>query len=115
MLRDQRGNSFSRKDLTLGLAHQDGGVHIDKAIKGSYAELTRDNSLGFQQGDGQPIANSVVNTSVRQIAWELAQTLDAISWMAKRRGWHSRCAPLPTPPRSRQAGMIRVLAEAAGS
>jgi hypothetical protein len=80
VLRDQQGHEFSREDLVLGLAHKDGGVHIDRTITGAYAALTRENSLGFGQGDGRPMANSVVHVSVRQIAWELERTCAGLDW-----------------------------------
>lgn len=95
VLRDQQGHEFSRGDLVLGLAHKDGGVHIDKTIKGAYAALTRENSLGFGQGDGRPIANSVVHVSVRQIAWELERTCASLLWEGDEAVVPSPVCPLP--------------------
>lgn len=76
VLRDQRGNRFSRKDLVLALANQDGGAHIDATLKQSYAELKRSNSVGFSQGGDRPISNSIVHASVRQIAFEMLRTIE---------------------------------------
>lgn len=76
MLRDQEGNKFNRRDLVLALANKDGGAHIDEKLDAAYRALTRENSLGFTQGDDQrPISNSVVGASVRHIAWELERSI----------------------------------------
>jgi hypothetical protein len=81
VLTDQRGNEFSRGDLVLSLANKDGGAHIDAALDAKYQALARENSLGFMQAQDQPLANSIVHASVRQIAEELVGTLEkGLSW-----------------------------------
>jgi hypothetical protein len=81
ILRDQQGNGFSRADLVLSLANQDGGAHIDAALNEKYRQLTRENSIGFMQGENRPIANSIVHASVRHIAGELIETIEsALGW-----------------------------------
>jgi len=77
ILTDQRGNKFNRADLVLAVADQDGGAHIDAALNEKYRQLSRENSLGFRQSQDLPIANSVVHASVRHIADELLQSIDA--------------------------------------
>lgn len=77
ILRDQQGNSFTREELVLALANKDGGAHIDAALDEAYEALTRDNSMGFTQGeDNRPITNSLVHASVRHIAYELLETIE---------------------------------------
>jgi hypothetical protein len=76
VLRDQQGNAFSRADLVLSLADQDGGAHIDAALNEKYRALTRENSVGFSQDGQRPLANSIVHASVRQIAQELVETIE---------------------------------------
>jgi hypothetical protein len=99
VLSDTHGNEFSRRDLVLGVAHQDGGAHIDATLAPKYQAISRDNSLGIGQEDtgpnsvaltitfegltpvpdpdAQPPSNSLALASVRQVAHELLTTLEA--------------------------------------
>lgn len=43
---DDKKNVFSRKDIVCYVANQDGGAHVDSALKESYANLTKHTSLG---------------------------------------------------------------------
>jgi hypothetical protein len=80
LLRDTVGNEFSRSDLVLSVCDQDGGAHIDSKLNAAYQALARENSIGITDGAGQPL-NSVALASVRQIAYEMLQTLDAgLAW-----------------------------------
>jgi len=92
IMRDSVGNNFTRSDLVLSVADQDGGAHIDERLNAAYAALTRINSLGFAVSSsgpdgttgiafgpgatGQPFSNSVALANVREIAWEVENTLD---------------------------------------
>jgi hypothetical protein len=78
VLRDNEGNSFARRDLVLGVAHLDGGVHVDPELEESYAALTRANSHGWELFDMQGVllSEGPVLANVRQIAWELETTMD---------------------------------------
>lgn len=74
---DKSGGVFTRKDLVLALANKDGGAHVDPELEPSYAALTRDNSVGWTVSDDQgerPLSDIELH-SVRQIAFEVAQTL----------------------------------------
>ena len=96
ILQDQRGNGFSRADLVLSLANQDGGAHIDAALNEKYRQLTRENSVGFMQGQNKPIANSIVHASVRHIAGELVQTIESsLAWSGTRAVVPHPVCPLP--------------------
>jgi hypothetical protein len=77
ILADDRGNSFSRSALVLAVANQDGGSHFDDTLDAAYAELTRDRSLtSFQPGPGGDESfKNIAPPTVRQIAYELGQTL----------------------------------------
>lgn len=77
VIKDQCKNSFTRKSLILHVADTDGGAHIDGKIKKEYAELSRENSIGWtfeSQIDGKieskPI-NGIELASVRQIGYEV--------------------------------------------
>jgi hypothetical protein len=63
--------------LVLGLAHTDGGAHVDPELEEAYAELSRDNSLGltFYQNDERLPDTSPVPANVRQIAFEVEKTI----------------------------------------
>ncbi|MFG6497567.1 hypothetical protein P8610_19550 [Fictibacillus sp. UD] len=71
-------NNFSRKDLILRVANQDGGSHVDKKLNKSYAELSRGNSLNvYHQYNSGQVSNvhGPELASVRQIAFELLKSL----------------------------------------
>lgn len=84
VIRDQARAEFTRKDLVLALANQDGGAHVDPELDDAYKALSRSNSLGWMAGirsgmDDGTVANvpmgSPVPANVRQIAWELERSL----------------------------------------
>jgi len=77
---DQRKRQFSRRDLVLAVAEQDGGAHVDPGLEPDYAHLTRHDSLGIAWSDATDIwraVKGVVHASIRQITHELLRTLTA--------------------------------------
>lgn len=75
---DKAGGKFTRKKLVLALANKDGGAHVDPELDQSYADLTRNNSVGAigSHGDEEyPIDDLVLHT-VRQISFEIMKTLN---------------------------------------
>ena len=44
-------HTFSRRDIVLGIADQDGGGHVDKTLDHAYFELTRENQMGHFSAD----------------------------------------------------------------
>jgi hypothetical protein len=64
--------------LVLGLAHLDGGAHVDPELPAAYAALSRSNSLGWEMHiSGELVSlESPVLANVRQIAYEVELTLD---------------------------------------
>jgi hypothetical protein len=75
---DQKSSSFCRRELVLALANKDGGAHVDPALEESYANLTRNNSVGWIVSNGvseSPI-NGVELYSLRQIAYELIISIE---------------------------------------
>jgi hypothetical protein len=96
ILTDQPGNRFSRADLVLSVADQDGGAHIDMALNEKYRQLSRDNSLGLRQSRQLPIANSVAHASIRHIAEELLQTIErGLEWRDETPVVPNPVCPLP--------------------
>ena len=78
VFRDQQGNTFSRKQLVLALANQDGGAHVDPQLDEVYHKLTRQNSLGWSIKHGDEPWKAVTNphyAAVRQIAHELLKSV----------------------------------------
>jgi hypothetical protein len=74
---DQMGNSFSRKDIILTVANQDGGAHVDPKIDKDYKNLTRSNALGHHiSSDGinwvAPLGAE--RAAIRQIGHEILRT-----------------------------------------
>ena len=78
MYRDREGAEFTRRDLVLKVADQDGGAHVDSALDGSYANLSRFNTLGWKlvvHGEPKDFKDNPVPPSIRQIAHEVLKTL----------------------------------------
>lgn len=88
------GKFFSRKNLVLIMANQDGGAHVDAKLDTDYNNLCSDflgTSIGeYYSHEGMPeswgsisdisfnpppVKNNVAYASVRQIAYEVAKTL----------------------------------------
>lgn len=69
---DLNQSKLTRKDLVLTMANQDGGAHVDPAIEGRYADISRNSSMGhLSQGNEEikSLANPEL-VAVRQIAHE---------------------------------------------
>ena len=47
LIRDNDQNTFSRKDLVMFVADQDGGAHVDPTLEEKYNALSRLTSLGY--------------------------------------------------------------------
>jgi hypothetical protein len=76
---DSLGGEFSRKSYVLTVANKEGGAHVDSQLDQAYANLTRENSIGWESGpEGGPLRKFETNpafASVRQITFELSRTL----------------------------------------
>lgn len=74
---DSKRQVFTRRDLILTVADQDGGAHVDPALEESYAQLSRHNSMGWFYTDGA--ANTPIKeferAAIRQITHEILKTL----------------------------------------
>ena len=79
VLIDKFSNKFSRKDIVLAVANQDGGAHIDPILNDEYAKLSRLNSLGWNWLGGNnttaPLEKAEL-AAIRHIAHEVLKTLD---------------------------------------
>jgi len=74
---DSMGRNISRKELVLTMANKDGGAHVDPEIESFYADLARNNSIGWTEfkGEMQCPVLSPEKASVRQIAHEVLKSL----------------------------------------
>lgn len=78
VLKDNRGNTFSRRELVLNVADTDGGAHVDPELDEKYMALSRKNSLGwiFTSGDVQSALSGRPELAcMRQIAHETLSTI----------------------------------------
>ena len=78
VIKDNRGQFFSRRDLVLGVADQDGGAHVDPELDEAYAQLTRNSSIGWRVGTedgGLEEIPGLELACVRQVAHELLVSL----------------------------------------
>ena len=74
---DKERNKFSRKDIVLSLANKEGGAHVDKALDEAYANLRKNNSLGWYKVDPtgkETPGEDQVPPTMRQIAHEVLKT-----------------------------------------
>jgi len=78
VIEDVRGETFTRKDLVLFAANEDGGAHVDPELTPRYEALTRGNAFGWRlhgpQGEFD-WANGPALPSMRMIAHEMLVTL----------------------------------------
>lgn len=82
ILREKNRQNISRKNLIYSLRNQDGGSHVDSNLTDSaYISITKENGMSWtyvSNGLEQNI-NGVHLVTMRQIAWELAITLNSIT------------------------------------
>ena len=75
---DRPRNEFTREGLVLALAHWEGGAHVDPEWESAYADVAKNGSLGWilsSESGIRPLIENPVPASVRQIAFEVDQTL----------------------------------------
>lgn len=76
---DRQKRVYSRKELVLSVANQDGGVHVDPTLDDTYADLTRGHSVGWTVNLGgreEPMGPSPALLSLRQIGFEVLTTIE---------------------------------------
>jgi hypothetical protein len=70
------GIRHSRSWLIKQMANKEGGAHVDPEVTKGYMELkTTSMGMTVQAGGISGFVNSVADVSVRQIAWELLESL----------------------------------------
>jgi len=75
---DSKRRKLSRRQLILIAANQDGGAHVDPALNEVYADLSKQNSLGWIAKDGQEARpmEGPEKAAIRQIAHEALKSLE---------------------------------------
>jgi len=74
ILKDNEGARFSRMTLVRSVANKDGGAHVDETLPHDYANLTRQNGLGWMQQNGgfsTALTGKPELACMRQIAHEV--------------------------------------------
>lgn len=77
VIRDAKHHDFTRREVILTLANQDGGSHVDPELDEAYYELSRENSMGwFHLREGRslqsmPFPSGPELATARQIAHEV--------------------------------------------
>jgi hypothetical protein len=74
---DERQRRISRSYLVLRAANQDGGAHVAPGLDEEYADLTRNNSLGWTKADidGEGPMSGPEKAAMRQIAHEALKSI----------------------------------------
>jgi hypothetical protein len=78
--RNSDGTLWSRSKFVLTMANKEGGAHVDRNLNAAYESLANHNGLGWSSntsGVELPFDGNVVAASVRQITYELVNTLEA--------------------------------------
>jgi hypothetical protein len=76
---DNKKRRLSRRDLVLSVADQDGGAHVDAELNEVYGDLSRRHSVDWKQvsfGKEEPVGPDVALLSLRQIGFEVLETLE---------------------------------------
>ncbi len=71
---DGQSRQMSRADIVLTAADQDGGAHVDGALRADYAGLRHENSLGWLTGQDIAPSGDPAYAAIRQIAHEVLKT-----------------------------------------
>lgn len=75
---DGEKNTYSRKEIILSVANQDGGSHVDPELDNKYAKLSRQNGLGWTHADSDGKSVAITGAelaAVRQITHEILRSL----------------------------------------
>ena len=78
VISDKERNKYTRKDLILFVANQDGGAHIDPSLDYKYAKLSRFDSMAWKEVKGgveSPLKNRPELVCIRQMTHEILKTL----------------------------------------
>jgi hypothetical protein len=72
---DSNGIELTRRRLVFALRHQDGGGHVGELTDPAYVRLKAGAGFSGNAADGSIRALQGTNPTMRQIAWEVTETL----------------------------------------
>lgn len=75
VVKDKHEEIFTREQLILTVSNKEGGGHIDEDLPANWFALTRENSSAWTTLPSNYPVGSPVPATVRQIAYELRETL----------------------------------------
>jgi hypothetical protein len=81
---DDKNNYFTRRDVILFVANKDGGAHLDPEISESYAKISKYNSIGWEDENGNSPLNNPLYSAIRVIAQELIDSINLDSSSSNR-------------------------------
>lgn len=81
VIKDSLGEHFTRKDLVLFAAHEDGGAHVQPSLTPKYEALTRGNSLGYQLTD-RGVEYSIGESKAGSFEWDNGPALASVRMIA---------------------------------
>jgi hypothetical protein len=80
IMKDIKGNEFSRQDLVMLLANKEGGADVDPMPDKKYNEITEEHTLlgvaQFPEDSARSLDGRPLEESVRQIVYEALKTFD---------------------------------------
>lgn len=82
---DDKKHKFTRRDIVTYVANQDGGAHVDPKLDEAYATLTKMNSLGWSDSNGNIPLNNPAYQAIRVIANEVLCSISLSSSGLKNR------------------------------
>jgi hypothetical protein len=124
LVESSSGKSFSRSDLVLIMANQDGGGHVDADVDKDYLDLIVDPLMQAQITHTEPcerdkeniqdVLYNVAFSSVRQIAFELILTIDRLRYLRSNPGIFVLSNPfgemISSPPPHRPLNLVTPVA-----
>ena len=72
---DSNGVELTRRRLVFALRHQDGGGHVGELTDPAYVQLKDGAGFSGNAADGSIMALQGANPTMRQVAWEVTETL----------------------------------------
>ena len=72
---DDKKNKFTRRDIVKYVANQDGGTDVDPELDKAYATLTKMNSLGWVNSNGNVPSNNPAYQAIRAVANEVLSSI----------------------------------------
>ncbi|MFC1638838.1 SEC-C metal-binding domain-containing protein [Patescibacteria group bacterium] len=76
IIKDASGVEFTRADIVLKVANEDGGAHVDPGLTDKYAKLSRENSMQITSGEGgmEKSVEGIEHAVIRQVGHEVLRT-----------------------------------------